>query len=99
VPRPSTLTDCTPAPSATEATAEEAHLSREVEAPILVDHPTDLRASTGGRGFCWRRACRQANGGYRTVTYERGLVVVARCHRGSYRSLFDLVVELYEHAG
>lgn len=59
----------------------------------------DLWAVTGSRGFCWRYECRLANGPYLTVSYLCGNVVVAHCHGGEYRSLFDLVVELMAHTG
>ena len=56
-------------------------------------------AEQGNRGFCWRAECREANGQYRTITYETGPVVVARCHRGEYRTFFDFHVEVWAHAG
>jgi hypothetical protein len=53
----------------------------------------------GHRGACWRPACRATNRQYRTISYEVGNVVVARCHGGEYRTLLDLCVELLAHAG
>jgi hypothetical protein len=53
----------------------------------------------GDRSLCWRSACREANRQYHTVTYENGPVVRAHCHRGEYRTLLDLIVELWANAG
>jgi hypothetical protein len=59
----------------------------------------DLHTVSGSRGGCWRTACQQANGAYRTVEYLRGNVVVARCHHGRYETYLDLLIELAAHAG
>jgi hypothetical protein len=68
-----------------------------ITAPTLTRKSIDLWAS-GLRAPCWREECRSANRDYNTVTYEHDRVI-ARCHRGEYRSLLDLRVELSAHAG
>lgn len=66
-------------------------------APTLIGESIDLWAS-GRRAPCWRATCRLANRSYNTVTYGPDRVS-ARCHKGAYRSLLDLRIELSAHAG
>lgn len=68
-------------------------------APTLIPQFTDLRLVQGSRSPCWRADCRRASGEYRTVSYLPGNVAVAHCHGATYRTLFDLLVELWAHAG
>jgi hypothetical protein len=67
--------------------------------PTLAEESTDPKAAESNHGACWRAECRHANHPYRTVLYQRGNVVVARCHRREYTTMFDLVSELWAHAG
>ena len=71
-----------------------------MERPILTLKSIDGWVERGERGFCWRSECRAVNGKYHTVTYKTGgPLAIARCHRGEYWSLLDLVIELWAHAG
>lgn len=67
--------------------------------PTLAEQSTDPKATQASHGVCWRAECRRANHPYRTVSYRPGCVVVAICHRREYRTMFDLVAELWAHAG
>jgi hypothetical protein len=70
-----------------------------MERPILTLKSIDGWVERGERGFCWRSECRAVNRQYHTVTYKIGPLVIAHCHRGEYRTLLDLCVELSAHAG
>jgi hypothetical protein len=70
-----------------------------MRAPSHVEESTVHGTAQGRHGVCWRAECRRANHPYGTVSYRRGCVVVAFCHGREYRTLFDLVAELWAHAG
>jgi len=70
-----------------------------MQAPTHVEQFTNRVVTARSPGLCWRPDCRRANGPYRTVAYMPGNIVIARCHKGEYRNLFDLAAELWAHAG